>query len=129
MHPVARIFQILLIAGGLAMLTYALAEVGKGHHNFANIRFECTTVNTGTNERPKPKETCEANNASIYDKAHDEALVPALGGLGLMVGAVAVSIGSVRRHGGGSAGPLAAAPQQHGPQFPTQPGPPPPHNQ
>ncbi|WP_415952476.1 hypothetical protein [Streptomyces sp. KLOTTS4A1] len=112
MHPVARTFQILFLLAGLGMFGYALDDSSSnGKRSPVSFRYECTTVNTGTAERPRPKETCQTiGENSMYLPGTDEPMVSALAGLGLMVGAAAISIGSARRTP--AAVPPAALPQQ-----------------
>ncbi|MFI6939368.1 hypothetical protein ACIBI4_08865 [Streptomyces sp. NPDC050418] len=118
MHPVARTFQILFLLAGLGMFGYAIDEsASNGKTSPVSFRYECTTVNTGTTERPTPKETCQTlGTNTYYAPGTDEVMVSALAGLGLMVGAAAVSIGSARRAAGVGvpAAVPAAVPQQNG---------------
>lgn len=108
MHPAARVCQILFLLGGVGMFAYALGTAaGNTHTNPVDFRYACTTVNTGTTEYPKPEETCEDEGATYVQHGTDEVMVSALSGIGLMIGAVAVSLGAPRR-GTGTGGNVRA---------------------
>ncbi|MGW7357298.1 hypothetical protein ACWGI0_11880 [Streptomyces sp. NPDC054802] len=123
-HPVARVFQILFLLGGIGMFAAAfVAAPDNTWRSVVDFRYECTTTNTGTQERPRPKETCEDRGAMFSQRGTDEVMVSALAGVGLMIGAAAVSVGAARRPSAPQT--LApAAPHQYGGHgsFPTPPG-------
>ncbi len=114
MHPVARALQVLFLLAGLGMFAYALDEAASnGRTSPVSFRYECTTVNTGTTDRPAPKETCQSSGTNtFYAAGTDEVMVSALAGLGLMVGAAAVSIGASRRPAAAGLAAPGAVPQQ-----------------
>ncbi|MBC9717232.1 hypothetical protein H9Y04_32360 [Streptomyces sp. TRM66268-LWL] len=118
MHPVARVAQILFLLGGLGMFAFAFEEAHTSRNATFDFRYECTTVNTGTTERPVPKETCEATNGVVGYTEDSEPLIAGLGGVGLMIGAVAVSLGSARR----SPAPLPPQQPYGNPAYPAPPG-------
>lgn len=130
MHPVARTFQILFLLGGIGMFAAAFAGApGNSWRSPVDFRYECTTTNTGTTERPRPKETCEDQGATFSQHGTDEVLVSALAGVGLMIGAAAVSVGGARRAPAARAHAALAPAAQHGPHpygghgsFPTSQG-------
>ncbi|WP_199552572.1 hypothetical protein [Streptomyces sp. N35] len=117
MHPVARVAQILFLLGGLGLFAFAFSEAHQSRNAIVDFRYECTTVNTGTTERPIPKETCESTNAVVSTTDDNEPLIAGLGGVGLMIGAVAVSMGSARR----APAPLLAQPYGNT-AYPAPPG-------
>lgn len=129
MHPVARVFQILFLLGGVAMFGYALDEAGRGAWQNTTFRYECTTRSVGTAKVPRQVEECSSRDARTYVHKTDDVLASSLAGVGLMIGAAAVSVGGARRTAPASqgSGPAASfAPAAHpygGPaSFPTPPG-------
>ncbi|WP_165987489.1 hypothetical protein [Streptomyces sp. YIM 98790] len=119
MHPAARTFQVLFLLGGLAMFVYALSVMGSSPNTMAvSFSYTCTAENRGTAESPRPEETCSSQHGSF--EWPGEAMVAGLSGVGLMLGSVAVSIGSPRRPAAVAGGASFAAPQG-GPGAPPPP--------
>ncbi|MGC9535331.1 hypothetical protein [Streptomyces sp. UG1] len=126
MHPAARVFQILFLLGGLGMFAYALDEAGDGRRSNAAFRYECTTSNIGTAQIPRQKEDCVSREAWTYQHKTDDVLVSALAGIGLMIGAAAVSVGGARRTTAPRPAPAPVAQPYGAPvPFPPHPGHPP----
>ncbi|SFD34930.1 hypothetical protein SAMN05421773_113156 [Streptomyces aidingensis] len=91
------------------MFVYALSVMGSSPDTMGvSFSYRCTTENEGTPESPRQEEICSSQHGSF--EWPGESLVAGLSGIGLMLGSVAVSIGSPRRQN--AAAPAAyAAPQ------------------
>jgi len=120
MHPLARVFQIVLLIFGIFF-------TGVGYSIFySDYDQVATDVNLGwTCEVKDSKEICTTGNGSLNSKTKDEAHLNIGAGIALILASVAVAAGGRRRAENPAAGNVVPQPAFGGPMPPQGPPPPP----